>query len=118
MKNQFYTDSMPYEIFVRRAYKAHDYTKPGMKNSYFQNLMLAEINAPIVRHLDSYEKQLVTIKIYLFKAFDKFLKMKLNTTEKDKIILLRTELETAITSAELLQIIVVGLETTSRFKEY
>jgi hypothetical protein len=113
MKMQFFLVSKTYETFVRRGLKSKLYSNKGMSYTYFQNLMLAEIEDPIVRHLDSYEKQLPFILSCLDKTFIRCLKTNLSQSEKDQLLVLKSNLKTATTSKEILQIIDLGLEITT-----
>jgi uncharacterized membrane protein YgaE (UPF0421/DUF939 family) len=116
MKNQFYYESIPYEIFVRRAFREPDLTAVGMNHTFFQNLMLKEENAEIVRHLDTYEDQLKRVKKILLQAFKKFSKQKIDSTEKEILDSLKEKVKVAETSEQLLKIIEIAIQTTDRYK--
>jgi len=118
MNQNFYVESMPYEWFMRRAFGAHSVqTKPGVKNSYMQNLMWAEVGSANVKHLGSYDKQLVKIKKYIDKALEKYLKFKVTSEEKEQLLKIKEDLLTTYTTKELMQLIDMGLKITERFKD-
>jgi hypothetical protein len=111
-----YTDSMCYEIFIRRAFKC-DYDAHNSKNSYFQNLIETENGASSTKHLGSYEKQLVAIKKNIDKAIDKFLKSNPTDVEAANLISFKTKLATANYTSEIITLLNHGIENTARFRD-
>ena len=116
MEKNFYVESMPYEWFMRRALGPLSLHKTGVKNAYMQNLMWAEVGSSNVSHLGNYDKQLIDVKKYMNKAFDKYLKFKLTKEEKQEFLNLKESLVHAYSTEELMQIIETILTLTQRFK--
>lgn len=111
---KFYTESMPYEWFVRRAHNCQHQLKYGADHSFMRNLMLAEIGSNSVNHLPNYDRQLSTVKMHLEKAFAKFLVMKITEDEENKLKDLVKQIESAHSTSELMEIVEAGLVVTKR----
>ena len=108
-----YLEGTLYENFICRAYNCSYTTKNGAHQCFMSNLINAENGDMSVKHLLSAEKQLVKVKMYMIKAFDKFLKQKGITFEKrEKLEELREMTSYATNSTGLMDIVKKGLEIT------
>ncbi len=116
MPIESYKNGMSYEIFICRAFKDLDNRKNGAHLSNMRNLIDAENGESFVSHLPNALKQLATVKQYMTKAIDKYLKNKLTDLEKESLSELKNRTEKAGTSSELLDIIEEGLLITDRLK--
>lgn len=110
-----YTAGMPYETFIRRAFKCPRGSKHGADGAYMTNLIDAESGAKQFK-LGTPEKQLSNIKDNISKALDKFLRFKLSPQESETITHLKNRTEGANSSYDLQQVLDEGLEVTQRFK--
>jgi hypothetical protein len=115
-----YKDGMTYEIFMHRAFKSSDTSKPGMHCSIIQNLVRVEDgDTSFVKWHGSFEKQLEKIKYYMHKAMDKYLKMKNIPAENlDRLDILNSKIDRAYSSDDLISIIRETIELTQCVKEY
>jgi hypothetical protein len=109
-----------YEIFMHRAFRNSDNSKPGMHCSIIQNLVQIESgDTTFIKWHGSFEKQLDQAKKYMLKAMEKYLKMKKIPTENlARIEILKSHIELAETSKELINIIEVTNELTQCVKNY
>ena len=120
MQTDFYSESMPYEYFVRNAYLL-DFDKArnnGGHQSHMRNLMWTERGDSYAKHLGSYDKQLVPVKKYMNKALDLYMKWKLTAEEKEEFKALKEALESAYSTDDLTKIVNKGIELTQRFKDH
>ena len=115
MERDFYTETMPYEHFICRAYQCFPQRKNGAQHSFMQNLMMAEHKVSYVSHLSKFDKQFGVVKNYIDKALKKFLKMNLTQEEHQNILSLQERLESASSSIILMEIVNDGLKVTQRF---
>jgi hypothetical protein len=110
MSKDVYTKSMRYEMLVRNAYNC----KRGMRNGadlcFMQNAMTMESGETFAKHLGSYEKQFKKVKAYISKALLKASKTKPFSNESDFFTSLNSQLENLSTTAELLNIVNLGLD--------
>jgi hypothetical protein len=115
-----YKDGMTYEIFMHRAFKSSDTSKPGMHCSIIQNLVRVEDgDTSFVKWHGSFEKQLEKIKYYMHKAMDKYLKMKKIPAENlDRLDILNSKIDRAYSSDDLISIIRETIELTQCVKDY
>ena len=116
MKDDFYCESMPYETFIRNAHKVLRGMRNGADQCFMRNLMWAEVGDSCVKHLGSYQKQFATVKKYMSKALDKYLKWKLNTEEREEFFSLKSKLENAYSTNDLMKIVNKALKLTERFR--
>jgi len=116
MSVESYKNGMSYEVFICRAFKNWDNSKNGAHLSNMRNLIDAENGESFVSHLPSASKQLATVKKYMTKAIDKYLKSKLTDLEKESLSELKNRAENATSSNELLDIIEEGLNITDKLK--
>jgi len=89
----------------------------GADSSLMTNLIDAERGVKNYG-LPSAQKQLETVKKYLVKASDKFLKRELTEAERIGLTMCKQQYENAYSSSDLLHVITKALELTQRFKEY
>jgi hypothetical protein len=115
-----YKKGIDYEIFVQRANRVYDNSKPGMHGSIMQNLIRVENgDTSFVKFHGSYEKQFEKIKTYMNKAMDKYLKMKKIPAENlNRIQVLKTQIDRASSSDSLMNIIHETIELTQCVKDY
>ncbi len=115
-----YKDGMNYEIFMLRAFRNSDNSKPGMHCSIIQNLVQIESgDTTFIKWHGSFEKQLDQAKKYMLKAMEKYLKIKKIPTENlARIEILKSHIELAESSKELINIIEVTNELTQCVKNY
>jgi hypothetical protein len=122
MKSQIdsYKDGMNYEIFMHRAFKSSDTSKPGMHCSIIENLLRAEQgDTSFVKWHGSFDKQFEKVKYYMHKAMDKYLKMKKIPSENlNRIEILNSKIDRAYSTDDLLTIIVETIELTDSVKNY
>ncbi|MDB4925537.1 hypothetical protein [Mucilaginibacter sp.] len=111
-----YTDSMCYEVFIRRAFKC-DYDAHNSKNSYFQNLIETENGSSSTRHLGSYDKQLSAIKKNIENAIDKFLKSRPTAAEASNLNDFKSKLASAHYTSEIIDLLNQGIENTARYRD-
>jgi hypothetical protein len=116
MATDFYSESMPYEFFIRRAFKCQRQMRNGADISFMQNLMRTEAGSSSVSHLPDYDKQQQKVSAYILKAIDRFLTFKLTDEEREKLLRIRQKLQIAYGSAALMEIVEAGLEATHRFR--
>jgi hypothetical protein len=116
MKNdvEAYKHGSFYEIFIHRAHKNYNTTKPGFHGSVIQNLCAVENgDTSFVRWHGSQEKQLEKAKSYMHKAMDKYLKMKKIPAENlRRLEELNHEIDRAYTTDDLMAIVYESLELT------
>ena len=122
MKNdvEAYKHGSFYEIFIHRASKNSDTTKPGAHGSVIQNIARVENgDTSFVKWHGSLEKQLDKAKKYMHKAMDKYLKMKKIPIEnRNKLEGLKLEIDQANSSDALMEIVYESLELTMSVKDY
>lgn len=111
-----YKSGMSYENFICGAYKNWDNSINGANLSNMRNLIDAENGDACVSHLPKAERQLATVKQYIIKAFDKYLKFKFTDEKKVKLSQLRKQTELATSSLDLMEIIEEGLEVTNELE--
>jgi len=102
-----YKKGSDYEIFIHRANRSYDTSKPGTHGSVIQNLIRVESgDTSWVKYHGSFEKQIEKVKGYMHKAMDKYLKMKKISTENlEQIRILKNKIDTAYSSDDLMFII-------------
>jgi hypothetical protein len=114
-----YTQGTSYEIFIRRAHKLYERkSSVGAEAAYMKNLINTENGADLKRLVGTYEKQFAKVSGYMSKALDKYLKLKLNSEERNAVISSKEELEGAESSVDLMKIVEDVLDATRRHKEY
>lgn len=115
-----YKDGMTYEIFMHRAFKSSDNSKPGMHCSVIQNLVQIESgDTSFKKWHGSFDKQFEKTKVYMHKAMDKYLKMKKIPSENlDRLDFLNNQIDRAYSSDDLMDIIRETIELTQCVKEY
>jgi len=115
-----YKEGMTYEIFMHRAFRKYDTSKPGMHCSIIQNLVRVEDgDTSFVKWHGSFEKQLEKIKYYMHKAMDKYLKMKKISAENlARLDVLNLKIDRAYSSDDLMSIINETIELTQCVKDY
>ena len=116
MPAEFYTKSMLYEVFIRRAHQCERQRRNGADNSFMQNIMRKESGGASANRLPSLEKQMEKVKGYMEKALDKFLKRKLSEEEAAVLSSLKARLASAHSATALMEIVEEGLAVTDRFK--
>ncbi len=109
-----------YEIFIHRAFKSSDTSKPGTHGSIIQNLARVENgDTSFVKWHGSLEKQLEKAKIYIHKAMDKYSKMKKIPSEnRERLEVLNYEIDQASSSDDLMSIVYESIELTQSVKDY
>ena len=109
-----------YEIFIHRAHKNSDTSKPGFHGSVIQNLARVENgNTSFVKWHGSFEKQLEKAKKYMHKAMDKYLKMKKISPENlQRLQILNDKIDRANSSDDLMSIVYESNELTQIVKDY
>jgi len=107
-----------YEIFMHRAFRTTDRTKPGMHGSAIQNLIEAENGeAILIDFLGSFEKQFGQVKKYMHSAMDKYLLMKKLPTENiEALQILKASIDRAHSSNDLMKIVYGTIELTQLIK--
>ena len=107
-----------YEIFMHRAFKTIDNTKPGMHGSVIQNLIEAENGeAILIDYLGSFEKQFEQVKKHMHRAMDVYItKNQLPLIAIDSLRNLNVEIDNADSSADLMKIVYETLELTQSIK--
>lgn len=115
-----YVNSMAYEVFICRAFKTdrnNNRHKAHIAN--MTNLIDSEHGRSNVAHLPSFEKQLVQVKSNIDKAIDKFLSptWHLKQDEKAKLMVLKSRLNSAFSSVQVLEIIDVAIDVTNAYKD-
>ena len=115
-----YKDGMTYEIFMHRAFRSSDNSKPGMHCSIIQNLVRVEQgDNSFVKWHGSFDKQFEKVKYYMHKAMDKYLKMKnIPPDNLNKIEMLNSKIDRANSTDDLLTIIDETIELTQAVKNY
>ncbi|NLP59398.1 hypothetical protein [Lutibacter sp. B1] len=116
MSIETYKNGMMYENFMCRAFKTTDRMKPGIDISYMRNLIDAENGESWVSHLPSADKQLVKVKTYINKAFEKLIKRRRKEEDKMQLRLLQEKAQNSFSSGELLDIIEQTMEITQDLK--
>ena len=111
-----YTSAMRYENFMCRAFQTTDRRKPGIDISNMRNLIDAENGESWVSHLPSADKQLVKIRSYIDKAFEKLIKRRRTEEKRIPLLILQGNARNSDTSNELLSIIQNALELTQDLK--
>ena len=109
-----------YEIFIHRAFKNSDTSKPGFHGSVIQNLIRVENgDTSFVKWHGSLEKQYEKAKTYMHKAMDKYLKMKKIPPENLKRLeILKHKIDSAYSSDDLMTIIYESNDLTQIVKDY
>jgi len=92
--------------------------KTGMDGTKIKNLIVADNGESWVRQLGSFEKQLTQIKVYMNKALDKYLDMKLPVENLVAISLMKSRINQANSSVALINIIDETIELTQSLKNY
>lgn len=115
-----YKDGMTYEIFMHRAFKTSDNSKPGMHCSIIQNFVQIESgDTSFAKWHGSFDKQFEKIKNYMHKAMDKYLKMKkISPANLERLDILNLQIDRAYSSDDLMSIIRESIELTQSVKEY
>jgi len=115
-----YKNGSNYEIFIHRAYRNSDTSKPGTHSSVIENLILVENgDTSFVKWHGSFEKQIEKAKVYMHKAMDKYLKMKsISKDNLERLDVLKHKIDMAYSSDDLMQIIQETIELTQTEKEY
>jgi hypothetical protein len=111
-----YNDGYDYETFIRRAFK--NVTSEGKNGEHavlMTNLIAIEEGKDLSKLASSNIKQLDKVKGYIAKAIGKFLKMSLDKKEKFEFLSMKSDLEKAASSTDLIAIVARGLVITSRF---
>jgi hypothetical protein len=111
-----YNDAYDYETFIRRAFK--NVTSEGKNGEHaiqMTNLIDIEEGKDTSKLVASNVKQLEKVKGYIAKAIGKFLKMSLDKKEKFEFLSMKSDLEKAKTSTDLIGIVSRGLVITGRF---
>jgi hypothetical protein len=118
-KNAFKNGS-DYEIFMRRAFREHDYSKPGMHRSVMENLISVENgDTTFQKQHGSFEKQLLQTKIFMHQAIDKYIKMRtLSKETKESLTTLKNAIDLSHSSDELMSIIETTIDLTKSVKDY
>lgn len=112
-----YKKATSYENFMTRAFNTDDRSKPGIDISYMSNLIDAEDGESPVTYLPSFEKQLIKIKFYIDKAFDKLIERRRSEVKIRTLMYLKDKAKSTHTSKELLIIIEQALELTKDLKQ-
>ena len=113
--SDFYSESMDYERFIRRAYnKIQPSSRNGAHQHFMRNLMITESGNPSLKYVGSFEKQFPIVQNYIRLALEKFLKAKLTDEERSAMELLHKRIDTAQSTSELNSIVVEGLSVTMR----
>ncbi len=118
MSAEVYVKSMSYEIFMCRAFKTSDRSKPGLDISYMKNLIDSENGESHVSHLPSFIKQLESIKKHMDKALDKLIARRRTEVKQLPLYNLQIRTRNAKTSNDLLAIIEEALSLTQDIKGY
>lgn len=113
-----YKQGSYYENFMCRAFRTSDNSKSGMHGSYMQNLIDAERGETLMKELGSFDKQLIKVKKHMNNAFDKYLKMKLPVETLEILQRKKSEVDTAESTSELLEIIERVMTLTQSVKNY
>lgn len=95
MIDQDYHDGNAYEYFIRRAFS---YQRFNNRIGYWNDKL-----SKVGKKVES--------------ALDKFLTLKLNTEERQKLEQLKARMQRPYVKADLVEIINEGLDATQRFKE-
>lgn len=113
-----YQKGSDYEIFIHRANRSYDTSKPGTHGSVIQNLIRVENgDTSWVKYHGSYEKQFEKVKVYIHKAMDKYLKMKKIPHENlEQLRFLKNKIDRAYSSDDLMYIIQKSIELTQCVK--
>lgn len=117
MNIESYKNGFPYEAYICRAFQMRRSLRNGADSSFMTNLIDAEKGVKNYG-LPSAQKQFETVKKYLVKATDKYLKRKLTEEEIMGLTTCKQQFENAYSSGDLLNVINKALELTQRFKEY
>ncbi|WP_159474865.1 hypothetical protein [Dyadobacter sp. 3J3] len=111
-----YNDAYDYETFIRRAFKnVTSEGKNGEHGIQMANLIDIEEGKDLSKLVSSNVKQLDKVKGYIAKAISKFLKMSLDKKEKFEFLSMKSDLEKATSSKDLIAIVARGLVITDRF---
>lgn len=107
-----------YEIFMHKAFRTKDSTKPGMHGSAMQNLIEAENGeAILIDFLGSFEKQFRQVKKYMQGAIDKYLLIKKIPKENiETLQILKAAIDRAHSSDDLMKIVYETLDLTQSIK--
>jgi hypothetical protein len=107
-----------YEIFMHRAFKTTDRTKPGMHGSAIQNLIEAENGESIlIDFLGSFDKQFGQVKKYMHRAMDKYLSVKKLPSETiEALQILNASIDRAHSSDNLMKIVYETIDLTQSIK--
>ncbi|MCF0058773.1 hypothetical protein [Dyadobacter sp. CY356] len=111
-----YNDAYDYETFIRRAFKnVTSEGKNGEHGIQMTNLIDIEEGKDLSKLASSNIKQLEKVKGFIAKAISKFLKMSLDKKEKFEFLSMKSDLEKAKSSKDLIAIVARGLVITDRF---
>lgn len=120
INNEFspYQHGSFYEIFMCRAFKTLDNSKPGMHGSTMENFMRVENGDNTwVKYHGSYEKQLSQIQKHMTRALDKYMLMtKLPAPTIRILSTYKTDVTNATSSEELMRIVYYTLDMTQEVK--
>ena len=103
-----------YEIFIHRAFRDYDTSKPGRHGSVIQNLIRIERgDKSFEKWHGSFTKQFEATQIYMRQAMDQYLQMKRIPPENiRRLEELRSEIDKATSSDDLMSIINDTIELT------
>ena len=109
-----YKKGSNYEIFMHRAFRTSDNSKPGMHGSIIQNLIQIECgDTSFLKWHGTFDKQLEKIKYYMHKGMDKYLSMKkIPPTNIDALKMLKQRIDPARSSDQLMEVIDRSIELT------
>jgi hypothetical protein len=107
-----------YEIFMLRAFRSSDNSKPGMHGSTMEYLMRVENgDNSWVKYHGSLSKQLAKLQQYMTKALDKYMLMKKLPSPTIRILsTYKTDVANATYSEELMRIVYYTLDITQEVK--
>lgn len=109
-----------YEVFIHRAFKSSDTSKPGTHGSVIENIARVENgNTSFVKWQGTLSKQLSNAKGYMQKAMDKYLKMKsISIENRSRLEVLKKAIDQAKSSEDLMVIVYESLDLTQIAKDY
>lgn len=115
-----YKKGSTYEIFIHRANRKYDTSKPGAHGSIIQNLIRVENgDTSFVKWHGSFEKQFEKVQYYMHKAMDKYLKMKkIPVEDRARLEVLKNKIDQANSTDDLMAIIEITIELTQPVKDY
>lgn len=111
---QDYIKGSEYEIFIHRAFRDYDTSKPGRHGSVIQNLIRIERgDKSFEKWHGSFAKQFGATQHYMCQAMDKYLQMKRIPRENiRRLEELRSEIDKATSSDNLMTIVKETIELT------